>query len=168
MATTLSAHNVVNPTVGATFASFIFATGIPASAAPTVQQADSLTVGSSAGQVNCGYSANISVTSGTPFTFNLLSGNDQYGNAVAMVHLCALLFINNSATTAQIFTVGAGTHPAMGSDQGTAQANGGCVYWYNPNPGYGPLVAATNDTITITVASGTSVSGTLIALGRTT
>lgn len=141
---------------------------IATSTAAQLQASLSAAIGTAAGQWNIGYIDQVAVATGTPFTINCVTGNEPtFGNAMGMGHLGLCYFVNLSTTTAQIFTVGSGTHPAMGSDQFSAQANGGHGWLCQPNPGYA-LVGATNDTITVTVASGSGVAGILVLLGRTT
>jgi hypothetical protein len=63
------------PTIGAGL-------NVATSTAAQLQAAISLAVGSSAGQCNIGYIDQISVTTGTPFTLNLITGNEPtFGNA---------------------------------------------------------------------------------------
>lgn len=79
--------------------------------------------------------------------------------------MTSVLVENDSTTAGQDFTVGGGTHPVLGTDQGTAQANGGAFFVFNPNPGYS-VVSGTSDTLQISVASGTSVPGKVTIFGR--
>lgn len=161
--TVLSTINVTAPSVSLSANSYLnlqLATDTPA-----VQQAVSLAIGSTAGSVNARFSATLAIVSGSAYTINLLTGTDQYGNTIAMVHASLVYVVNNSTTTAQILTVGAGTHPVLGSDQFTVQPNGGCGFLLNPNPGYS-IVTSSSDTLQITNASGTC-SVSLVVLGRT-
>jgi hypothetical protein len=124
-----------------------------------------LGVGNTAGNVDRCLSESFTVSAGSPLTVNLTSAFDPLGNALGMVHVTSVLVENDSSTAGQDFTVGGGTHPVLGTDQGTAQANGGALLVTNPNPGYS-VVASTSDTLQISVASGTNVPGKLTILGR--
>lgn len=75
----------------------------------------------------------ISVVAGTPYTLNLRTGVDSNGNTLAMVHLGRIHAAHQGSTGSVV--VGAGTHPAMGSDQSTLQPGGSCVF-HNPLIGY--------------------------------
>lgn len=133
---------------------------------PAVQSAIALTLGSAAEQADIGVVLALSVTSGAAYTLNLSgSGVDQFGNNFTMAHLMCALLVNNSTTSGQNFVVGAGTHSVFGSDQITAYPTGGLAFFYNPNAGYTVTVSST-DTFTATLAAGTSVSATLVLLGR--
>jgi hypothetical protein len=129
------------------------------------QPAAALGAGNAAGSVDGCYCESFTVSAGTPLTVTLPSAADPLGNPLAMAHVTSVLVENGSTTAGQDFTVGGGTHPVLGSDQGTAQANGGIFFVINPNPGYA-LVAGTSDTLQISVASGTNVPGKLTVLGR--
>lgn len=126
----------------------------------------SVGVGSTTGNVNAIIQSNLSITSGTPFTVNVASGLDPFGTAAGMVHVSTIIVENDSTTTGQDFTIGGGTHPVLGSDSHLCQANGGVVFVCNPSPGYA-VTGSSADTLTITVAAGTSVAGKLTILGRT-
>jgi hypothetical protein len=111
------------------------------------------------------FSESFTVTAGTPLTINVSSATDPIGSALGMVHVTSVVVENDSTTAGQDFTVGAGTHPVLGTDQGTAQANGGVFCVLNPNPGYS-VVSGTSDTLQISVASGTNVAGKITIFGR--
>jgi hypothetical protein len=121
--------------------------------------------GNSAGNVDGCFSEPFTVSAGTPLTISMTALNDPLGNPITFVHVTSVLMENDSTTAGQNFTVGGGTHPVLGTDQGSAQANGGAFLVFNPNPGYS-VVSGTSDTLQITVAAGTSVSGKLTILGR--
>jgi hypothetical protein len=125
----------------------------------------SLGAGSTGGNVNECFSEAFTVSAGTPITISLPSANDPLGNALSFVHVTSVLVENDSTTAGQDFTVGGGTHPVLGTDQGTAQANGGAFFVFNPNPGYS-VVSGTSDTLQISVAAGTSVAGKVTIFGR--
>jgi hypothetical protein len=163
--TTLSAATILTPSFSTTPA---IGSGLQAASGnAAVQAAIALVTGAQSSQINISWAEQISVTSGTPFTLNLISGGDSvYGNTMSMTHLVCLYFINLSTVAGQTFTVGAGTHPAMGSDQGTAFPNNGHFWVCQPGPSY-VLGAGANDTITVTVAAGTAVQGILALAGRT-
>jgi hypothetical protein len=129
------------------------------------QPSIALGAGNTAGSVDRCFSESFTVSAGTPLTVNLSSATDPLGNAVGMVHVTSVLVENDSTTAGQDFTVGGGTHPVLGTDQGTAQANGGEFLVTNPNPGYS-VVSGTSDTLQISVASGTNVPGKVTILGR--
>jgi hypothetical protein len=129
------------------------------------QPNNALGSGNSAGNVDRCFSEPFTITSGTPLTINVSTALDPLGNALGMVHVTSVLVENDSTTAGQDFTVGGGTHPVLGTDQATAQANGGMVYILNPNSGYS-VVSGTSDTLQISVASGTSVAGKITILGR--
>src|ERR1022692_4156749 len=99
--TSLSAINMIAPSFSITpfiGSGLTLANGI----SPGVQAALAFAIGSAAGQCNIGWAEQIAVTSGTPFTLNLISANDSvFGNPMAMLHLCVCYFINLSLTTAQ-------------------------------------------------------------------
>jgi len=145
---------------------------ITAGAAPAVVMSQvnhqpnfSLGAGNTAGNVDRCFCEAFTVTAGTPLTINVATATDPMGNALGMVHVTSVLVENDSTTAGQDFTVGGGTHPVLGTDQGTAQANGGVVCIVNPNPGYA-VVSGTSDTLQISVASGTNVAGKVTVLGR--
>ena len=125
----------------------------------------SLAAGNSAGNVDRCYAATFAVTAGTPLTINLATALDPLGNPMGIVHVTAVLVENDSTTAGQDFTVGGGTHAVLGSDQFTAQANGGAAMIANPNPGYAVTVGSA-DTLTVSVASGAAVPGKITVLGR--
>jgi hypothetical protein len=124
-----------------------------------------LGAGNTPGNVDRCFSEPFTVTSGTPLTINLVTALDPLGSALGAVHVTSVLVENDSTTAGQDFTVGAGTHPVLGTDQGTAQANGGVFFVINPNPGYS-VVSGTSDTLQISVAAGTNVSGKVTILAR--
>ncbi|HEX4056230.1 MAG TPA: hypothetical protein VHX86_18370 [Tepidisphaeraceae bacterium] len=145
---------------------------LTAGAAPAVvssqvnhQPVVTLGAGNSAGNVDGCFSEPFTVSAGTPLTITLPSATDPLGNVLAMVHVTSVLVENDSTTSGQDFTVGGGTHPVLGTDQGTAQANGGTFFVINPNPGYS-VVAGTSDTLQISAASGVNVPGKVTILGR--
>jgi hypothetical protein len=121
--------------------------------------------GNSAGSVDRCFCEAFAVTAGTPLTVNVSTATDPIGNPLGMLHVTSVLVENDSTTAGQDFTVGAGTHPVLGTDQGTAQANGGVFSVLNPNPGYS-VVSGTSDTLQISVASGTNVPGKITVFGR--
>ena len=167
MATTL-AQNSNLPFVSIRSTCLLTSGSSPAVISGLVDQkpAVGITVGSTAGKVNACISQSFSVTSGTPLTINVSTALDPLGNAAGMVHVSSIVVENNSVIAGQIFTVGGGTHPVLGSDQMTVQPNGGIGCIVNPNPGYA-VTGASADTITITVAAGTGVSGKITVMGRT-
>lgn len=109
-------------------------TGKVSLASPATQR----TVGNAAGQEDRCYVYTGNVTAGTPFTINLSSGTDVFGNALGMVHVTRVHVVHQG-TTGKI-VVGAGTHPVMGSDQGTLQPGGSDIF---DNGGYGYVVTGT-------------------------
>src|ERR1700728_2897318 len=125
----------------------------------------SLGAGNTGGSIDGCFSEPFTVSAGTPLTISLTAINDALGNAISFVHVTSVLVENDSTTAGQNFTVGGGTHPVLGTDQGTAQANGGAFFVFNPNPGYS-VVSGTSDTLQISVASGTNVPGKLTIFGR--
>ena len=125
----------------------------------------SLGAGNSAGNVDRCFSEAFTVTSGTPLTINVTTALDPLGTAIACVHVTSVLVENDSTTAGQDFTVGGGTHPVLGTDQGTAQANGGVFFVINPSPGY-TVSSGSADTLSIAVAAGTNVAGKVTILGR--
>lgn len=139
----------------------------PAPIASAVYQFPSISIssGNAAGQVDRAYSFGGTITFGTPFTINLSTGLDPLGNTLGMVHVTSVLVENDSLTAGQVMTIGGGTHPVLGSDQFTAQANGGIAFICNPNPGYS-VSGGSSDTLTITVAAGTAVPFKVTVLGR--
>jgi hypothetical protein len=161
MTTTLS-----KPTVVVGIKALLTAGAPPA---PVVSQVDheptiSLAAGTDPGTANVCLSQPFTVTAGTPFTVNLVTGLDPLGNALSMSAVVAVLVENDSTIAAQTLTVGGGPNAALGADQYTCQANGGVVLMYNPGIGYA-VVAGRSDTLQVTVAAGTA-SGKLTALGR--
>jgi len=88
---------------------------------PAVQR----TTGNGPNQVDRPYAIDGTVTSGTPFTINLSSGTDRFGNVIGMVHLTRVHVVHQGGTGKIV--VGAGTHPVMGSDQATLQPGGSFV-----------------------------------------
>jgi hypothetical protein len=162
MSTTLS-----NPSITAQFKAQLTAGAVPAPVTSQVNHLPTVTLGpgNSPGNVDRCFSEPFTVTAGTPLTINLSTALDPIGNALAMLHVTSILVENDSTTAGQNFTVGGGTNPALGTDQGTAQANGGVFCVVNPNPGYA-VVSGASDTLQITVAAGTSVPGKITILGR--
>jgi hypothetical protein len=79
------------------------------------------------------------VAAGTPFTINLNTGTDSYGNTLAMEHV-GHIHVAHQGSTGRII-VGAGTHPVMGSDQATIQPAGAALF---TNQGVGYAVAASS------------------------
>ena len=130
----------------------------------TQQQVVPAALGSAANQFNVAFGATIPLATGTAYTINLLTGDDGFGNVIGMVHCGCVIVVNYSTTAAQIITVGGGTHPVLGSDQYTVQANGGTAFILNPAPGYS-VVTSSSDTLTLANASGTASVG-LLVLGR--
>jgi hypothetical protein len=139
----------------------------PAVVTSQVNQQPNISVGAgnSAGNVDRCFCEPFTVTAGMPLTINVSSAADPIGNALGMVHVTSILVENDSTTAGQDFTVGGGTHPVLGTDQGTAQANGGIFCVFNPNPGYS-VVSGTSDTLQISVAAGTNVPGKITIFGR--
>lgn len=137
---------------------------------PNINQQSTLVVGNATNQIDRCIAVNFTVTSGTPYTFNVSTGLDPSGVAAGLVHVSGFIVINQSAVGGQDMTIGGGTHPVLGATPASslydAQANGGVACAWAPQPGWGPVVVSTNDTITITVAAGTSVPGQLLVLGR--
>lgn len=162
MATTLS-----NPQPSVQLKCQLTSGAAPAVVSSQVNHQPTVTIGAgnSVGSVDGCFSESFTVSAGTPLTITLPSATDPLGNALAMVHVTSVLVENDSTTAGQGFTVGGGTHPVLGTDQGTAQANGGVFFVINPNPGYS-VVAGTSDTLQISVASGTNVPGKVTVLGR--
>jgi hypothetical protein len=133
----------------------------------------SLTVGAAAGNVNVWAAIVGTVTSGTPYTLNLLTGADMIGNTLGIVHCCGIYVQNQSVTSGQILEVGVGTNPVMGASRAfdvypavtgtpTVYNTNGVMYL---NPGY-TVTASTSDTLTITAAAGTAVPFILTVFGR--
>jgi hypothetical protein len=162
MSTTLS-----NPQVNVQLRCQLTTGGPPAVVTSQVSHQPGITLGAgnTAGNVDRCFSESFTVSAGSPLTVNLSSAADPLGNAVGIVHVTSVLVENDSSTAGQDFTVGGGTHPVLGTDQGTAQANGGAFLVTNPNPGYS-VVASASDTLQISVASGTNVPGKVTILGR--
>ena len=162
MSTTLS-----NPSVTAQIKCQLTAGAVPAVVTSQVNHQPNISIGAAntAGNVDRCFSEPFTVTSGTPLTISLVTALDPLGTAVGAVHVTSVLVENDSTTAGQDFTVGGGTHPVLGSDQGTAQANGGVFFLINPNPGYS-VVSGTSDTLQISVAAGTNVPGKVTILAR--
>jgi hypothetical protein len=162
MATTLS-----NPSITAQLKCQLNAGSPPAVATSQVNHLPVTAPGAAntPGHVDRCISEPFTVTAGTPFTLNLATAQDPLSNPAGFLHLSAILVENDSTITGQDFTIGGGTHPALGTDQATAQANGGVVLITNPNPGY-TITSGTSDTLQISVATGTSVPGKITLLGR--
>lgn len=156
-----------NPAITAQFKAQLTAGAAPAVVTSQVNHVPAVTLGpgNSPGNVDRCLSEPFTVTAGTPLTFNLTTALDPIGNALGMLHVTSVLVENDSTTAGQDFTVGGGTHPALGTDQGTAQANGGVFCVVNPNPGYA-IVSGSSDTLQISVAAGTNVPGKITILGR--
>jgi hypothetical protein len=163
MSTTLS-----NPSATAQIKCQLTSGAAPAVVTSQVNHQPNVSIGAAntAGNVNCCFSEPFTVSSGTPLTINLVSALDPLGAALGAVHVTSVLVENDSTTAGQDFTVGTGTHAALGTDQGTAQANGGVFFVINPNPGYS-VVSGTSDTLQISVAAGTNVPGKVTVLART-
>jgi len=162
MSTTLS-----NPSASVQLKCQLTAGASPAVVTSQVNHQPNIAIGTgnTAGNVDRCFSESFTVTAGTPLTINVSSATDPIGSALGMVHVTSVVVENDSTTAGQDFTVGAGTHPVLGTDQGTAQANGGVFCVLNPNPGYS-VVSGTSDTLQISVASGTNVAGKITIFGR--
>jgi hypothetical protein len=162
MATTLT-----NPSASVQLKCQLTSGAIPAVVTSQVNHQPNLGLGagSTAGNVDRCFSEPFSVSSGTPLTINVTTALDPLGTALGAMHVTAVLVENDSTTAGQIFTVGGGMHPVLGTDQGTAQANGGDFLVVNPNPGYA-ATGGSADTLTIAVAAGTNVAGKVTILGR--
>jgi hypothetical protein len=162
MPTTLS-----NPIASVQLKCLLTAGAAPAVVAAQVNHQPNVAIGAgnTAGNVDRCFCEPFTVTAGTPLTVNVASAVDPMGNALGIVHVTSVLVENDSATAGQDFTVGGGTHPVLGTDQGTAQANGGVFCEVNPNPGYA-VVTGTSDTLQVLVAAGTNVAGKITIFGR--
>jgi len=162
MSTTLS-----NPSASVQLKCQLTAGASPAVVTSQVNHQPNIAIGTgnTAGNVDRCFSESFTVTAGTPLTINVSSATDPIGSALGMVHVTSVVVENDSTTAGQDFTVGAGTHPVLGTDQGTAQANGGVFCVLNPNPGYS-VVSGTSDTLQVSVASGTNVAGKITIFGR--
>lgn len=160
--------NVNLSTVALAAISVALSSGTPpfqATALPTLNPAVNILTGNNiAGYVDRCYAKTLSIVNGTPFTLNVATGLDPLGNTLGMVHVSAIFLVNLSTTATDDLTLGGGTHPVLGTDSYTAQANGGIVQVINPNPGYA-VTGASADTITIAAAAGT-VTAELMILGR--
>lgn len=167
MATTLTQNSSI-PFVHMRATCVLTGGSIPAIIQSTVDHNPNtvVSVGSTAGKINACISQPFTITSGTPLTINVASGLDPLGNAAGMVHVSSVIVENDSVTGGQDFTIGGGTHPVLGSDQYTSQANGGVACVFNPSPGY-TVSGGSADTLTITVGAGTAVPGKVTILGRT-
>lgn len=162
MSTTLTALTLLQKIATAqTSGSGIGLVGASASFAPTIN----MTIGNLVNQAQIVAAVQGSVTNGTPYTLNLITGNDQFGNALGMAHLMGIFVANQSIVSGQDLTIGGGTHSALGSDAYTCQANGGITTNLWQNPGL-TVTGSSTDTITIVVASGTAVPFQLLLLGR--
>lgn len=95
------------------------------------------TVGSGPNQVDREYAIDGTVTDGTPFTINLTSGNDNLGNALAIVHVSRIHAWHRGSTGTIV--VGAGTHPVMGTDKGTLAPGDSCI---RDKAGFGYVVTS--------------------------
>lgn len=162
MATTLS-----NPLITVAITAALTAGAPPAPAASPVNHAPAVTLtsGSGPGSVDRIYSKATTITSGTPLTINVSTALDPLNTAVGMLHVTSVMVSSDSTVAGQDLTIGGGTHPVLGSDQGTAQANGGIYFTCNPNPGY-TVTGGSADTLTITVANGTNVNLKVTIVGR--
>jgi hypothetical protein len=156
-----------NPSITAQLKCQLNAGASPAVALSQVNHLPVITpgAGNTPGNIDRCISEPFTVTAGTPFTLNLSTALDPLSSAAGFVHLSAILIENDSTVAGQDFTLGGGAHPALGTDQATAQANGGVILLTNPAPGY-PIVSASSDTLQITVAAGTNVPGKITLLGR--
>jgi hypothetical protein len=125
-------------------------------------------VGTNAGNVNLAYSADFTVSSGSPLTLDLSSIADAAGNTAVFGHVTHWLVENRSTNAAELMTLGGGSNPLIPARSGAdvIQANGGYDLKASPNPGI--VRDATHKTFQIAVASGTAVPGRLTILGRTT
>lgn len=158
-----------NPSINTRISCNLSSGAAPAVTSTAVAQsaAGNPPVGTSAGSVNRCISLSTTVTNGTPLTVDVLTAADPNGNTAGIAHVTHVMVTNLSTTSGQDLTIGGGTHPVLGSDQYTAQANGGSVLVQNPNPGYA-AVSSSSDTLTITVAAGTAVPLQITIFGRST
>ena len=158
-----------NPQISLAVSALLQAGAAPAIGQWLIDQSPpmSVSIGSSAGQVQRSYSAPISVVSGTPFTLNLISGLDPSGAALGFSELVLWLLENDSVTTGQNLVLGGGTHPVLGSDQATVfpgiSPSVGVGFGFNP-VGW-TVTGGSTDTLTITAATGT-IAGKLTLFSR--
>jgi hypothetical protein len=124
-------------------------------------------VGTNAGNVNLLYSADFTVSSGSPLTLDLSSIADAAGNTAIFGHVTCWLVENRSTNAAELMTLGGGSNALIPARTGAdvIQANGGFDLMAAPT---GIVRDATHKTFQIAVASGTAVPGRLTILGRTT
>lgn len=157
------AETLTNPTVSAQL-SINVAAGPLSGTVRQTYGGPTLTIGSTAGQINRKHSVDFAVTAGTPYTLDLTALTDLNGAAMSFSFWTHLLIENESTTTGQDMTVGGGTNGVFTADPVPIQANGGGRMWLNPNPGV--TVDGTHKIIQITVAAGTAVAGKLTIFGR--
>jgi hypothetical protein len=160
MSTTLS-----NPSISAGISATI-ESGLLSGTITHRPAAQSPSVGTNAGNVNLIYSADFTVTSGSPLSLDLSSIADAAGNVVTFGHITHFLAENRSTNTAEIMSLFGGTNGVFTADPKPLQANGGLSFMANPNPGV--TIDGTHKIVTVTVAAGTSVPGRLTIIGRTT
>ncbi len=90
------------------------------------------------------------------------------GATVSFVDLCGVIVKNNSTTSGDVLSIGAGSNPVTGlwiaSGDGVKIGPGGMFIWLDPIDGISP-VAGTGDVITVDPGAKT-ISFSIILLGR--
>lgn len=159
MSSTLS-----GPKIAAAITASLTAGAAPAPTSASVNHSatSSPSVGSTAGKADSVYSKALSVTSGSAQSIDVNTFTDPLGATINLQHVTAVMFTNNSSTTAEIFTIGGASGDVLAG--AVTVGPGGFFLLCNPTTG---LSSATNHTINVSVASGTAVSGYLTVMGRT-
>jgi hypothetical protein len=123
-------------------------------------------------QANAIYMKRHLISTGTPLALDLAGTLiDILGNTITMSKVCAIIVVNNSATAAEITTVGAGSNPLLNWIIATGDGNkagpGGAVVVIDESAAAYAVTAGTGDVLQISVAAGTNVSHDVIIIGRT-
>lgn len=140
------------------------------SAVNTLSSAVNLQIGTSTGQPNAIMAGSSTITSGTPVVVDVFTGTDPLGATPVMLHVFGIMVINNGTVTGNDITVGAGTHPLMGSgvttvvQSGAAGFGGGVFLNVNTSPGFA-ITSGSADSLTFTVSAGTAVPFKYIIIG---
>ena len=116
------------------------------------------------------HSATVSVVNGAPATVDVRGGLTSVltGDAIAFVEITWLAIKNNSTTSGEYITIGAGSNPVVALWGATGDAGvlgpGGIMVLSSPIDGFA-TIAATGDVLTITAATGT-ISVSYLCVGR--
>lgn len=125
--------------------------------------------GTGANQADVVYSDSFSAAA-SPVTYDLLGSLSSVltGSAINFVEVVGVFVVNDSTTSTENLTIGAGSNPVTGlwaaSGDAAVIGPGGLFAWTSPVDGVAP-VAGTGDILTIDPGSDT-IAGRIVVLGR--